>query len=114
MRVFGNLMNRIAEHSGGTPTVGMGCTVCLFSDRHAATVIEIGKKAGRPYIIVQRDKATRADNHGMSDCQSYTYEPDPNGTKQIFTLRKNGAWKESKGSNGLCLGVRDEHYDFGF
>lgn len=111
MRVYGNLMNRIAEHSSGAPEIGMGCTVCIYSDRHAATVIEIRTPR---MIVVQRDKATRADDNGMSDCQSYTYERDPDGTKQTFTLRKNGTWRESKGSNGLRLGVRDEHYDFGF
>jgi hypothetical protein len=42
MRVFGNLMNRIAETAKPpVPEVGMGATILMYSDRHAATVIEI-------------------------------------------------------------------------
>lgn len=112
MRVYGNLTNRIMEHSAGKPEVGLGCTICMYSDRHAATVVEVSK-SGRQ-IVVQRDKATRTDGNGMSDSQSYTYERDPNGAKTRFSLRKNGAWREVKGGDGLRLGTRDEHYDFSF
>ena len=42
MRVFGNLMNRIAEScKQAVPEVGMGATITMHSDRHAATIIGV-------------------------------------------------------------------------
>ena len=54
--------------------VGDGVTLIYYSDEEPATVIEIGPK-GR-WIKVQRDKAIRTDNNGMSDCQDCTFEKD--------------------------------------
>ena len=98
------------------PAVGMGATLCFHSDRHAATVIEISENKKR--IVAQQDKAIRTDKNGQSECQSYTFEPNPEGVKFIFTLRKNGRWVEAgsstKNGTGLALGQRDEYYDFSF
>jgi hypothetical protein len=117
MRVYGNLANRIAESTRAPqPTVGMGATLCYFSDRHAATVIEVSENGKR--IVVQQDKATRTDSNGMSESQTYEYAADPAGAKTTFTLRKNGRWVESgsamKNGTGLRLGEREEYFDFGF
>lgn len=111
-KFFGNIMNRISEGPGQTaPTVGMGCTITMYSDRRAATVIEIKS----PYrIVIQCDNAKRIDNNGMSDSQDYAYTPNPLGKKAVFTKRRDGRWKELKGSDGLRLGSRDEYYDFSF
>lgn len=111
MWVFGNINNRIMEHTTGKPEVGMGATICQFSDRTACTVIEI-KSAHR--IVVQQDNAIRIDSNGMSDSQDYRYEANPEGIKTIFTKRRNGVWREHLGSVGLRLGDRDHYHDFGF
>lgn len=93
------------------PEVGMGCTEILWSDRHAFTVIEVTKS--RDGVIrrckVQADKAIRTDNNGMSDCQSYRFERDPNGGILELKLTKKG-WNH-KGTK-FSMGTRDEHYDF--
>jgi len=48
MRPYGNLMNRISEHSlSPTPAIGMGATIYMWSDRHAATVVAISKSGKR-------------------------------------------------------------------
>lgn len=89
--MFGNLSNRMMERSKQVePKVGIGCTECMFSDRHAYTIIDVslnGKK-----IVVQEDIATRIDKNGMSESQTYDYTPNPNGKTVIVTLRKNGRW----------------------
>lgn len=112
----GSLINNLMGNPTTTaPEVGMGATVLLWSDRHAATVVEVitAKK-----IVIQQDKATRTDDLGMSDSQDYTYERDETAPKETYTLRKNGSWVRAgspmKDGTRLRLGVRDEHYDFSF
>ena len=99
-----------------TPTVGMGATVCMFSDRHAMTIIEVSASGKR--VVVQEDTATRTDTNGMSDSQQYSYVPNPEGSTQTFTLRKNGRWvRESetmRGGTCLAIGYRQKYHDFSF
>lgn len=97
------------------PVVGMGATACYYTDRHACTVIEV---RGPKTIVVQEDTATRSDNLGMSDCQSYEYSPNPNGHKYVVTLRNNGRWvkqgQSAKNGLGLVIGRRMHYYDYSF
>lgn len=115
----GSLINCLADNTPvkADPKVGDGATVVAWSDRHAATVTDVRKTAsGKLVVTVQADKATRTDGNGMSDSQSYSYEPDPNGRTYTFSQRKDGVLRE-KGSNGgytLWLGCRDEYYDYSF
>lgn len=92
--------------------VGRGVTIVHWSDRWACTVIEATAKT----VTVQRDKAIRTDDHGMSDSQSYRYEPDPDGSVRKFSLRKTGKFVQVGDSiNGTRLvRGRSEHYDYSF
>jgi len=94
------------------PAVGDGVTMCFFSDRHACTVIKRTAKT----VTVQRDKATRSDGNGMSDAQSYEYERDPGGATYVFSLRKNGTWRQRGDSDRgtRLVAGRREYYDFSF
>ena len=104
----GSLINRMAERSKSPePEIGMGATELLYSDRHAYTIIA----KTRCTITVQQDKAIRTDKNGMSDCQTYDFERDPEGTVKIVRKTKRG-WK-SHGTR-FAIGYRDEHYDFSF
>lgn len=105
------------------PFIGMGATVLGWTDRHAATVVEVIE--GGKYIGVQQDKATRTDKNGMSENQEYEYAPNPTASVQYFKQEKDGRWsKVSKnpetgrfkktGCYGLRIGVRDEYYDYSF
>lgn len=97
------------------PEVGMGATHIMWTDRHAYTVISVslsGKKC-----IVQRDKAKRTDNNGMSESQGYLFEPDPDGKTHEIKLGKDGYWYTAGGKkNGkrFSLGARREYYDYSF
>lgn len=94
---------------------GDGATECLWSDRHAGTILSVSANGKK--IEWQSDKATRTDNFGMSDDQSYSYAPNPNGRIRTYTLRKNGRYvqegDEMKTGTSLVRG-RHEFHDFSF
>jgi hypothetical protein len=96
------------------PEVGMGATVCFYSDRKAGTIIWRENKT----LVVQLDKSIRADDNGMSDEQQYTYERDIHGQQYEFTLRKNGRWIQKgagmKSGTSLGVGFRRTYYDYSF
>lgn len=123
MKLYGNLNNRLMESSKQPePQVGMGATLIMYSNRRAGTIIH----ASPNYLTVQRDIATRTDSNGMSECQDYSYQPNPDGSIAQFKKNKNGRWQEVsldketrrynlvKGGYTLLIGDRDEYYDFSF
>lgn len=97
-----------------TPEVGMGVTRLGYTDRSPFTVLKV---ISERMIVVQEDKAIRMDTNGMSECQEYRYERDPNGTIYTLTKRKNGRWA-IKGTNGKGtgwqIGERLAYYDYSF
>lgn len=105
-------MNNITKNNykSLTPEVGMGATELCYSDRHPYTIIEVNEKT----ITVQEDKSTRTDKNGMSDSQSYSFEPNPEGRKYVIRQGKDGHWMESpKGNpNVFMLGHRESYYDY--
>lgn len=99
-----------------TPVVGMGVTHILHSDRNAWTVIKV---ISPKRIVIQRDRSFRVDKNGMSDNQSWEFEPDEQGMTRVITLRSDGRWREAgstkgstKGSTTYLVGSRDEFYDY--
>lgn len=94
------------------PFVGMGATIHSYSDRTAVTVIQITHNYKR--LVLRADKATRIDNNGMSEMQSYSYESDPNGLVIIATKRKDGTFRVIGTKQRVSLGIRDTYYDFSF
>lgn len=114
----GSLVNLITANTKNpnAPTVGMGGTVLMWSDRYPVTVVEVSK-SGKS-VTVQDDTFTRTDKNGMSECQDYTFTPNPNGSKRVFTLRKNGRFVAEgsgmKTGEVLALGRRDRYYDYSF
>jgi hypothetical protein len=95
--------------AGVAPEVGMGVTMCHWTDRTAGTVIKVMPCT----VTVQEDKAIRTDSNGMSEAQAYTYERDPNGPIDVFRKTKRG-WRSSKSGAYLVLGHREKHYDYSF
>lgn len=105
----GSLVNHLySEESSLKPEIGMGATILYWIDRHAATIVKVTPTQ----IHVQRDKATRTDNNGMSESQEYTYEADVLAPVEIFRKTKRG-YRDSRG-NGLRIGSRKEYYDYSF
>lgn len=120
---FGSFTNMVTTNGVigmPEPVVGMGCTLCFWTDREAATVVEVVRnKAGKlKKVTVQVDKAIRCDKNGMSESQNYLFEINPNGSKKTFTMRKNGRWAEQgygmNGGTGISFGHRDAYHDYSF
>lgn len=114
---YGSLINAYSGTKAGLePEVGMGATELFWTDRVAGTVIEVS--ANGKSVTVQRDKAIRTDDHGMSDAQSYRYEPNPEGRTAVYTKRKNGQWIRKgdplRGGQRLGLGYRRHYHDYSF
>jgi hypothetical protein len=76
-------------------------------------------------VEVREDRAIRTDSNGLSESQTYTYEPNPNGERHWFRRRKNGIWEEvtrnqvsrrwnATGGLGLRIGEREEYRDPSF
>ena len=61
------------------PYIGMGATVGAGSDCYPATVIDVGSKS----VTIQWDTYKREGDE-------WVYERNPNGKKEVYTLRKNG------------------------
>lgn len=114
----GSLINLVSGNARyPEPKVGMGATILMWTDRHAATIVAVS--ASGKQVTIQEDKATRTDNLGMTDSgQEYTFEANPDAPKRVYTLRKNGAWvlkgDALNGGQRLAIGHRDHYYDFSF
>ena len=120
MTRYGSLNNMLMDGVAPfEPEIGMGATILYWSDRKAATIVDItrfksGPKAGQvKAITVQQDIATRTDSWGMSDAQSYNYQPDPDAPTRTFSLRKDGRYRDSGGTS-IRIGSRDQYYDYSF
>ncbi len=115
MVVYGSLINSIGEAGEKEWAVGDGATILGWSDRHAATVIEVSANGKR--IIIQEDTSTRTDSNGMSDAQSYEFTPNPEGRTSAYTLRKNGRWvaegQPLRGGQSIGRG-RSTYFDYSF
>ena len=122
----GNVLNHLMTRGEQiVPEVGMGVTICMWSDRYAATVIEVktNRKGIVKEIIIQHDISVRVDNNGMSESQRYEYAPNPEGLKDTARLLKGG-WKilegkdEVTGKNlygsALWIGKRAHYHDYSF
>jgi hypothetical protein len=117
---YGSVFNYLmAGSKPGAPEVGMGATILMYSDRHAATIVEVGtNKAGEVNkIVVTRDHYRRTDSLGMTDSgQEYEFTPNPDGAKVTYTKRRNGQFIEQgspmRGGGGILIGHRDHYYDF--
>lgn len=92
--------------------LGDGVTISLWTDSHACTVVRRTKNT----LWAQRDKAIRTDNNGVSDCQEYIYEPDPNGTVYVcHWSEKHAGFFYGGTQQGRMISVgRHEYYDYSF
>lgn len=112
--MLGSVVNELQGNTEqSAPQVGDGATILMWSDRHAATIVEVPSPKT---VIVQQDDAKRIDGNGISESQEYEYTRNTSAPYQTFTQRKNGTWvrKHSpmRGGIKLRIGKRDEYYDF--
>ena len=106
-------MNQIADLK---PRVNMGATQHFIADQYPFTIIEV---INDRKIVVQEDFAFRKDNNGLSESQTWVFEPDKKGAKRTLTRRKNGVWlpegKPTRGAGyGFTIGARRRYVDPSF
>lgn len=83
----GSLINHLMSANTTTPQVGKGATILGWTDRRAYEVLEVSEDAKR--VKLETLNAIRTDNLGMSDSQSYRYEP----TGDVFDIVfRRGSW----------------------
>jgi hypothetical protein len=107
------------------PEVGMGATLLHWTDRDGGTITKVWTWRQSTYIQVQVDRAIRTDTNGMSECQSYRFEPNPIGNVHTFRKLDGGMWQavrlniktqrwvKTEGS-GLRIGEREAYHDYSF
>lgn len=94
------------------PIVGMGVTICYWSDRIPGTIVQVSDS--KKTIFIQEDNYQRIDNNGISESQEYQYSRNINGPTHTATKRKDGSFKISKSKTKVVLGERRRFYDFSF
>lgn len=108
---IGSVVNAALVEKHIKPEVGMGATILMWSDRHAATIVEV--TASGKTVTVQEDRAKRTDKNGCSESQTYEYTPNPEAPKRRFRLGKHG-WKQLNSGCHLSIGHRNTYHDFSF
>lgn len=118
---FGSFVNMVV--SGGAqrePEVGMPATICHWSDREPATVVEVlrfksGAKVGQVRgVVVTRDTWTVVKGSEYDGSAQYEYESKPYGTKITFLVNARGQYVRKGGSDKLALGSRERYSDPSF
>ena len=112
MRLYGSLSNRLMEGLATdlTPTVGMGATIYLYTDRYAATVTKVSDSGKTIWLTedswdINPLTAANGGGYGMN------FRPNPNGRVHKATRRANGTWKTTGSHNGVTLGTRAAYRD---
>lgn len=107
---YGSIENRMDEGKQiGELHVGMGATEMMYSDREPYTVQKIVSPSR---VIVTKDKWTRVDSNGRSECQEYAYESVPllcekKARCTHLLYMQIGADKcKHKGEEGGCKGCK--------
>lgn len=110
----GSVFNALISGSSmPKPTVGMGATILMWTDRRAATIVEVSPSGKRVGVV--EDIAT-PKFEGMTDAQEYEYSPGT-GKPTYFTLRRNGAFVrqgDTQRGTRLAIGERKQYFDFSF
>lgn len=94
------------------PEVGMGVTYGCWTDRYAATIIKVSP-SGKT-ITVRDDIAIRTDKNGLSESQTYRYEPGTGGTKTFRITTRHGRKNWRSGVYRATVGIRNAYRDPSF
>lgn len=116
----GSVVNHLMSGSTeNTPVVGEGATELMWSDRHAYFVNWVSDD--QKECTLERAKAIRTDDYGMSDCQMYRYERTGefldlkfrwNTWRMFYTCPWTSKKKSSK--KDFSFGSMSEYHDFSF
>lgn len=119
--------------SNEKPTVGMKCTLHLYSDSHACQIVKVSSSGKTIWIrrnVVTCEKPEGAGHQNwnihenefekvVSDFGRYSNKPVLIDTPDNYsfykaTLRKDGKWRTSGENIYVALGQWHEYYDWSF
>ena len=99
------------------PRVGTGATLCVGSDSYAYTIVKVSENRKTIWVTADIHMPDKAKGFDYYSNQVFTYTPQVDGTRRVFTLRKNGWWVE-KGVRTVCshlyIGYRRYYQDPSF
>lgn len=122
----GSLINHLqsrATDGQPEPKVGMGATILLWSDRHAATIRNVFYIGNKIAVQVTRDHAKVVSGSSHDGSAVYEFTTTADGRLETFAFDgstwsqyavnpKTKRWnKVPGGGHGLRIGERDEYRD---
>jgi hypothetical protein len=111
--------NVISGNNQPEPYVGMPATVCFYTDRSPATVVEViryksGKSKGQIRgVMVRGDVAILTSGSEQNGSAQYRYEDGPANAPTSLYLR-NRIGRYLRNGTPLSLGRRERYYDPSF
>ena len=88
------------------PRVGLGCTICYYSDKRAATVTKVFSQS----LVEVMFNRTKCLDYYAGD---YEILPELEGAPKVFTKRRNGMWvaEGQRSKDGVLLMLHyQNHY----
>lgn len=121
--MINDILSRATEGQP-VPEVGMGATILMASDRHAATIVEVFGIGKATAVKVRRDIATVVSGLRYDGSAEYAFERDPEGVERTYKfdgvrwreIQRNaetGRWIITDNTS-LRIGSRSEYYDPSF
>lgn len=115
----GSLVNLvIAGGAQQEPEVGMPATVCMWSDRSPATVVEVlrfktGPKAGQVKgVVITGDSSKLVKGSEQDGSARYEYTSNPDSPyRATYLVNRRGQYVKRGGGDKLALGYRERYYD---
>lgn len=116
-------MLHAAVRGAPDPVVGMGVTVCWYTDRTVGTITEV---VSPTHIVFTSDRTVPNPAIPVEiGHQNWVHTPDPDGSKRHAMKHRNGRWylakasklgtyTVSKKSTPIAVGRRDYYYDWSF
>jgi hypothetical protein len=113
------------------PKPGMGATILMWTDRHAATVFRVFEWRGQVAIETRDDNSKVISGSGHDGSAAYEYSTNVRGSRRYFVREESGMWREARvksepgaplklklarkgDGNGLRIGSREEYRDPSF
>lgn len=123
MPAYGSVNNALYDNATNpvTPEIGMPCTLLMWSDRDPMTIVAItrfktGARRGEVKSVTARRNVVTADRSQgelQMGHQNWLVSTDLQGMEHEFTIRKDGAFRDS-GGNRLMLGGWSVYHDWSF
>ena len=124
--VMNHLYSRMTDGQP-EPTVGMGATVLLWTDRNAATISAVTRKGDAIYVTTQDDDVRVVAGSAHDGSAQYEYTRNTNGREryfraytpdgewhQVFWNKETKRWNRARNGNGLRIGERETYRDPSF